>query len=71
MTTNNYSITGLKDLLNDLESLSTCLMGIPHNHVDSSVILQLQQDQFNLIHTINSYASMLLQSENSELENVA
>lgn len=71
MTTNNYSITGLKDLLNDLENLSACLMGIPEHHVDSSVILQLQQDQFNLIHTINSYASMLLQSENSELENVA
>tara|TARA_Y100000588_G_C14171452_1_gene889337 strand:- start:297 stop:512 length:216 start_codon:yes stop_codon:yes gene_type:complete len=71
MTTNNYSITGLKDLLNDLENLSTCLMGIPKHQVDSSVILQLQQDQFNLIQTVNSYASMLRHSENSELENVA
>ncbi|MDF4871679.1 hypothetical protein P3571_23550 [Vibrio parahaemolyticus] len=73
MTTNNYSITGLKALLNDLENLSTCLNCIPEHHVDSLVILQLQQDQLNLIHTINSYASMLLhlQSENSELENVA
>lgn len=65
MTTNNYSITGLKDLLNDLENLSTLLMCVPEHHVDSSAILQLQEDQFNLIHTINSYASMLLYSENS------
>lgn len=71
MTTNNYSIIGLKDLLNDLENLSTCLISIPEHHVDISVISQLKQDQYDLIQTVNSYASMLLHADILELENVA
>jgi protein involved in sex pheromone biosynthesis len=59
MTIQNYSIIGLKDLLNDLENLSTCLMTIPQEHVDSTAYCLLQEDQFNLIQTINGYASML------------
>jgi len=59
MTTENYSIFGLKDLLNDLENLSTCLMTLPVEHVDSTAYGQLQEDQFSLIQTINGYATML------------
>ena len=59
MTIENYSIIGLKDLLNDLENLSTCLMTIPQEHVDSTAYCLLQEDQFNLIQTINGYATML------------
>lgn len=59
MTIENYSIVGLKDLLNDLENLSTCLMGLPEEHVDSTAYGILLEDQLTLIQTINSYASML------------
>ena len=59
MTTENYSMFGLKDLLNDLEHLSTCLMSLPEEHVDSTAFGQLKEDQLSLIHTINSYATML------------
>lgn len=67
MTTNNYSITGLKDLLNDLENLSTCLMSIPQDHVDCSVIAQLRHDQYELIQKVNTYALVVLHT----VENVA
>ncbi|MDA0150673.1 hypothetical protein [Vibrio sp. LaRot3] len=59
MTTENYSITELKDLLNDLENLSTCLMTLPEEHVDASALSQLFEDQFSLIQKINGYATML------------
>ncbi|EJB0234651.1 hypothetical protein ACI45T_004745 [Vibrio vulnificus] len=61
MTTENYSIIGLKDLLNDLESLSTCLMTLNavSEHINSSVFDQLQEDQYTLIQTINGYAAIL------------
>ncbi|WP_146448128.1 hypothetical protein [Vibrio kanaloae] len=61
MTNLNYSITGLKDLLNDLENISTCLMtlsAVPE-HVNSSAYDQLQEDQHSLIEKINGYATML------------
>lgn len=59
MTTQNYSINGLKDLLKDLENLSTCLMSMPLAHVDPSALQQLREDQFNLIQTISGYVTML------------
>lgn len=61
MTTENYSIIGLKDLLNDLENLSTCLMTLTTvpEHINSSAFDQLQEDQYALIQTINGYATML------------
>lgn len=59
MTTENYSIIGLKDLLNDLENFSTCLMGLPEEHVDATAYGLLLENQLNLIQTINSYASVL------------
>nr|AKN38146.1 hypothetical protein [Vibrio tasmaniensis] len=61
MTKENYSIQGLKDLLNDLEELSTCIMtlsGIPE-HFNSSAYDQLQEDKHALIQKINGYASIL------------
>jgi hypothetical protein len=61
MTIQNYSIIGLKDLLNDLENLSTCLMGLTSvpEHIHSSAYDQLQEDQYSLIQKINGYATML------------
>lgn len=59
MTTKNYSINGLKDLLNDLENLSTCLMTLPEQHVHVKAYSQLIEDQYALIQTINGYATML------------
>lgn len=59
MTTNDYSMFGLKDLLSDLQNLSTSLMTIPTEHVDSSAYGQLQEDQYQLIQKINCYATML------------
>lgn len=59
MTTQNYSIIGLKDLLNDLENLSTCLMTLPEKHIDATAYGQLMEDQYALIQTINGYATML------------
>jgi hypothetical protein len=61
MTIENYSIIGLKDLLNDLENLSTCLMTLTTvpEHINSSAFDQLQEDQYALIQTIIGYATML------------
>ena len=69
MTTQNYSIFDLKDLLNDLENLSTCLMTLTTvpEHINSSAFDQLMEDQYALIQSINGYATMLqaIQSGNS------
>ena len=61
MTVENYSIIGLKDLLNDLENLSTCLMTLTTvpEHINSSAFDQLQDDQYALIQKINGYATVL------------
>ncbi|WP_063665541.1 hypothetical protein [Aliivibrio fischeri] len=69
MTTTNYSILELKDLLNDLENLSTCLMGLSavSEHIDSSSYHRLVDDQYSLIQKINSYASMLRAIDSGEL----
>ena len=67
MTTQNYSIIGLKDLLNDLENLSNCLTGIPREHITGSAYETLQEDQYNLIISINHYAAMLLASQVGDL----
>ncbi|MCG7500239.1 hypothetical protein MHO82_25660 [Vibrio sp. Of7-15] len=61
MTKRNYSISELKDLLNDLENLSNCILTLTTvpEHIDATAYGQLQEDQFNLIQSINGYASML------------
>lgn len=61
MTIQNYSISGLKDLLNDLENLSTSLIALQSSseHVDSGVLSSLQESQFSLIQTVNGYATIL------------
>ncbi|ELU0552550.1 TPA: hypothetical protein ACGSSZ_004811 [Vibrio parahaemolyticus] len=60
MTKPNYSITGLKHLLVDLENLSTCIISMPKEHVDSAAYSQLLEDQFDLIQRVNGYATMLV-----------
>lgn len=69
MTIENYSIIGLKDLLNDLENLSTCLMTLPEKHVDATAYGQLMEDQYALIQTINGYATMLQAIQSGNLPN--
>lgn len=73
MTNLNYSIDGLKDLLNDLENLSTCLItlsSIP-NHIDSSSLNQLYEDQYSLIQTVNCYATVLQASQFADLSGIS
>lgn len=69
MTVENYSITGLKDLLNDLENLSTCLMTLTTvpEHINSSAYDQLMEDQYSLIQKINGYATMLRVIDSGDL----
>lgn len=67
MTNLDYSILGLKDLLNDIEELSTCLMSLSalsHSSLISSEAFdQLVENQFTLIQKANSYASILKANE--------
>ena len=69
MTTLNYSISGLKDLLMDLENISTCVMTLSafSEHVDATAYGQLQEDQFFLIQKISGYATMLMAKESGGL----
>lgn len=61
MTNQDYSITGLKDLLNDLENLSTCLMTLTTvpEHINSTAYDQLMEDQYALIQMINGYVTKI------------
>lgn len=59
MTNLNYSISGLKDLLTDLENLSTCISGLPKQHVSPSVLGDLMEQQYQLIQFVNGYCMML------------
>ncbi|MDK9772719.1 MULTISPECIES: hypothetical protein [Vibrio] len=59
MTNLNYSISGLKDLLTDLENLSTCIAGLPREHVSASVLGELSEKQYELIQFANGYCMML------------
>lgn len=63
MTNQDYSIDGLKGLLNDLENISTCLMSIPEEHIDATAIGLIKKNQHSLIEKINSYATMLRELE--------
>lgn len=67
MTIENYSINGLKDLLNDLENIATCLMTLPEKHIDATAYGQLMEDQYALIQMINGYVSMLRLIESGDL----
>ncbi|TKF18581.1 hypothetical protein FCV43_16430 [Vibrio genomosp. F6] len=59
MTNNNYSINGLKKLIDDLETLATCLSGMPQEYVNKEAYNRLLEDQFNMIQEVNSYCNML------------
>ncbi|MBY4623168.1 hypothetical protein NB622_00045 [Vibrio parahaemolyticus] len=59
MTNLNYSISGLKDLLTDLENLSTCITGLPKEHVSPTVLADLIEQQYQLIQFVNGYCMML------------
>lgn len=63
MTNQDYCIDGLKDLINNLENISTCLMSIPEEHIDTKAIGLLKENQHSLIEKINSYATMLKELE--------
>lgn len=57
MTNKEYSIIGLKDLLNDLENLSKALISIDcvTEHVSLSAHEELKADLHNLIKETNAY----------------
>ena len=59
MTNLNYSISGLKDLLSDLENIATCIVGLSNDHISPSLRSQLLEEQLDLIQSINGYAMML------------
>lgn len=59
MTNLNYSISGLKDLLVDLETLSTCITSLPKEHVNTAAFASLLDQQHQLIESINGYCLML------------
>ncbi|MEZ8401237.1 hypothetical protein AB6C85_25005 [Vibrio splendidus] len=63
MTIENYSTQGLKDLLDELENLATCLMGMPRDRVDSDAWNRILEDQFELIKESQAYANILLLSK--------
>lgn len=60
MTDKEYSIQGLRDLLNDLENLSNCLMTIPLDQVSPTTVGLLNEDQYQLIKKISDYSSKVL-----------
>ena len=59
MTTENYSIQGLKDLLDELENLATCLIGIPRDRVDKDAWDKILEDQFEMVQEAAAYANRL------------
>lgn len=59
MTNNNYSINGLKKLIDDLETLATCLNGIPQERVNKEAYNKLLEDQFNMIQEVGCYCNLL------------
>lgn len=63
MTIENYSTQGLKDLLDELENLAACLMGMPRDRVDSDAWNRILEDQFELIKESQAYANILLLSK--------
>lgn len=63
MTTENYSIQGLKDLLDELENLTTCLIAMPRNRVDKDAWSKMLENQFELIQEATSYANILTVTE--------
>lgn len=63
MTIENYSTQGLKDLLDELENLATCLMGMPRDRVDIDAWNRILEDQFKLIKESQAYANILLLSK--------
>ena len=56
MTAHDYSLSGLQDLLNDLESLTLSLVNLPSEHVSQDAFNQLHQSQLDLVERAQSYA---------------
>ncbi|MCW4447486.1 hypothetical protein OHV10_25195 [Vibrio splendidus] len=63
MTTENYSIQGLKDLLDELENLTTCLIGMPRDRVDKDAWSKMLENQFELVQEATAYANILTVTE--------
>ena len=63
MTKKNYSIQGLKVLLDELENLTTCLSALPKDRVDKKAWNQVLEDQFKLVQEAAAYANMLEATE--------
>lgn len=63
MTKENYSIQGLKDLLDELENLATCLIALPKDRVDKNAWNKMLEDQFELVQEAAAYANMLKVTE--------
>ncbi|MEG3696560.1 hypothetical protein V5098_25990 [Vibrio coralliirubri] len=59
MTKENYSIQGLKDLLDELENLATCLIGMPRDRVDKDAWNKMLEDQFEMVQEAAAYANRL------------
>ncbi len=67
MTKENYSIQGLKDLLNNLEQLSTCTMTLREiENVSSEAYNKLMEEQHSIIEKANAYAGALKGELNAE-----
>lgn len=60
MTIENYSTQGLKDLLDELEKLATCLIVMPRERVNDEVWNKILENQFELIQEAQAYANILL-----------
>jgi hypothetical protein len=63
MTKENYSIQGLKDLLDELENLTTCLIGMPRDRVDKDAWSKMLENQFELVQEATAYANILTVTE--------
>lgn len=59
MTKENYSIQGLKDLLDELENLATCLIGMPRDRVDKHAWNKMLENQFEMVQEAAAYANRL------------
>lgn len=65
MTTSNYSINGLNDLLEDLETLTICLNSMPIEHVDTDAYSRIQDDQLSMIQSITLYGLRLANQQST------
>ena len=58
MTTENYSMLGLEDLLNDLHNLNNFLM-LPSDHYDAAALQLLEDSRSEIIEKLVTYMGLL------------